>query len=221
MPARLRRAQYCQRDRRGQHEQRADERVDHELDDGAHALVSLAFAPHAGEEEERDQHQVEERDEQREILCQQRAEDERMGEAQMQEELALAAPLAAHRPERRRREQDRRQQDQEQVQPVDRELVVNPELADPHLVRDVLKPAARLRVDDEDDRVAERAERPEGGEPTCEPGAARQHTEQRERRRSPEHDRQVDGHCEGSLLTEKITIIERWRAVMRVPGSRR
>ena len=38
------------------------------------------------------------------------------------------------RPDRAREEQHGREQDQEQVQPVDAELVVDPELADPDLV---------------------------------------------------------------------------------------
>jgi hypothetical protein len=51
-----------------------------------------------------------------------------------------ALPLAQRRPGHAGEEEQRRQRDEEEVQAVDAELVVDPELADPHLVGDELQP---------------------------------------------------------------------------------
>ena len=83
MLAAVGRGEHAERDRRGQHQQRADERVDHELRGGAHAV---AAAPAADQEVERHQHQVEEDDEQRQVLRHERAEHGGLGQRQVEEE---------------------------------------------------------------------------------------------------------------------------------------
>ncbi len=70
-------------DRRREHEQRADERVDHELGRRTHA-VGAAELP--GQEVERDQHQVEEGHEEQEVLRAEGAEDGRLAEREVEEE---------------------------------------------------------------------------------------------------------------------------------------
>ena len=127
-------------DRRGEHQQRADERVDDELDRRFHA--SGFPAPAADQEVEGDQHQVEEGDEQRQVLGEERAEHGRLGEHEVEVEEPRALPRAHVRGERRGGEQQRRQADQEHVQAADAELVVDPERGDPDDVGDVLQAGA-------------------------------------------------------------------------------
>ena len=147
------------RDGGGEHQQRADERVDDELERRADAPGFPA--PHADEEVEGDQHQVEEDDEQRQILSEQRAQHRRLGEHEGRVEEARALPAAQVRGECRGGEQQRGEADEENVQAVDAELVVDAEFRDPHDVGHVAEPRPGRVVGDVADREAERRERAE------------------------------------------------------------
>ena len=109
-------------------------------------------APLADQEVERHQHQVEEQDEQRQVLRQERAQHRRLGDARSGTRTASAAPAgrsASHSADGG--EQQRRQRDQPQVQPVDAELVADAQLRDPRVVGDVLQ-AGRAGVEVEQQR---------------------------------------------------------------------
>src|SRR5204863_5686534 len=108
-----------------------------------------APAPDPRQEDERDQHEVEEGDEQREVLRRQRPEHRGLGQPDPEEERARALPLLEARRQHGRHEEDPRQQDQEDVESVDAELVMDPELADPRLVDRVDLAALRARVVDD------------------------------------------------------------------------
>jgi hypothetical protein len=71
--------QHAGGDRRDQHQERPDQRVDDELRRRPHPV---ARAPDADQEVERDQHQVEEGDEQDQVLGAERAEHGALGEAE-------------------------------------------------------------------------------------------------------------------------------------------
>ena len=88
----LRGGEHAGRDRRDEHQERADERVDDELRRRADPV--RAGAAHPGQEVERDQHQVEEHDEQRQVLSAEGAEHGALGEPEMEVEDARAVPLA-------------------------------------------------------------------------------------------------------------------------------
>ena len=88
------------RDRRGQHQQAPDQRVDHERGRRAHAVRA---APDADQEVERHQHQVEEQDEQRQVLRAERAQHRGLAERQHQVVEARAASHARAAASRRRR----------------------------------------------------------------------------------------------------------------------
>ena len=106
-----------------EHQQRAHQGVDDQLDRRPHA--SRLGAPDSDQEVEGDQHEVEEGDEQRQVLGQQGAQDGRLGEHQVEVEEPRTLPLAQVGREHRGGEQQRRESHQEHVQPVDAELVVN------------------------------------------------------------------------------------------------
>ena len=185
-------------DRRGEHQQRADERVDDELRHPRHRLgrrrpVGLPrAAPHPGEEEERDQHQVEERREQDQVLRAQRPEHRRLGEREEQVERALAAPRRPCAPRVGRREHQRRQRDQEHAEPVDADRVVHAERRDPVLVGRVVRHGARggRHLDEQEDRDPER---PQRRDQRREPGRAPrdQDPEHGAGQREPDEDREV------------------------------
>ena len=86
--------------------------------------------------------------------------------------------------------------DQEQVQPVDAELVVDAELADPRLVGDVLQAAGRPLKSNERARsrarARQRAEERRAARVAA-PGSSRPTSADGER--EPEQDREVDGHA--------------------------
>ena len=95
------RGQHGERDRAGEHQQRADQRVDHEL---RRRRDAAGPAPDAGQQVERDQHQVEEGDEQRQVLGEEGAEHRRLGDAEQQvEELRLRPRAQVRRQQRRAR----------------------------------------------------------------------------------------------------------------------
>jgi hypothetical protein len=180
------RGEHAGGDRRGEHEQRADERVDDELDRRPHAVGT--GTPQRGEEDERDEHEVEEGDEEREVLREERAEDRALGEAHPEEEGARAAPVAEARGEDRGGADDRREDEQHDVEPVDAELVMDAERADPHVVGDVLQPVlGALVVDEQPDRDAQRAERPQERDLPDEP-AREQRRDERDGERQAEED---------------------------------
>ena len=106
--------EHAGRDRADEHQQRADERVDEELEDRGAALLGVG-PPHQREEVERHEHQVEEDDEEREVLREERAHDAALREAHQQrvEPGALGRLVAQRRPQRGGRERDRRRQQQD------------------------------------------------------------------------------------------------------------
>ena len=184
-------------DRAGQHQQRADQRVDEHLEGGrlgpdrSLALLGppLVLRPPAPEQEvERDQHQVEEEDEQDQVLGQEGAEHRRLGEPEHQEVEPRPLGRVDRRPDRRRQPEDRSEQDEEEADPVDPELVAHAERGDPARVDGVLEAAGRVEAGDDDDRHHEGDERPDGRHPTRHPAgeAARRPAPKRERR--PEQD---------------------------------
>ena len=138
---------------RGEHQQRADERVDDELDRRLHA--ARARGPRSPDQEvERDQHQVEEGDEQREVLGEERAEHGRLGEheVEVEEPRALAPARAGCRRAVAAANSSVVSADQEHVQAVDRRACSGSRVGDPDDVGDVLQAAARFVVGDVADR---------------------------------------------------------------------
>ncbi len=178
-------------DRRREHQQRADERVDDELERRFDA--SRFRSPAADQEVERDQHQVEERHEQREVLGEERAEHRRLGEHEEEPEQLRALPCAQVGGDRRGREQQRCQPDEEHVQTVDAELVVDPQRGDPHDVGHVRQAVGVRRVvGDVADRQAKRAQRAHERQRARQSRAARgqRRAEQAEHGGQPDEDRQ-------------------------------
>jgi hypothetical protein len=186
------RAQHRGRRRGGQHQQRADQGVDDHLQRRGD---SLARAPLADEEVERHQHQVEEEDEQREVLRQERAQHRGLADPEVDGEQRRAQRRPQHQPQRGGREQQRGQRDEPQVQPVDPELVADAEVGDPLGVGDVLQPRAGLEVEEHQRRVAERHERADEREDRRR-AARREPAQHREGERPEDQDRQVDRHAE-------------------------
>jgi hypothetical protein len=159
--------EHAERDRGGQHQQRADERVDHEHRGGAHAI---AAAPASDQEVEGHQHQVEEHDEERQVLRHEDTQDRRLGQRQPEEEEARALALAERRHQRARHPGERGQHDHEQVEAVDPELVADAELGDPLVVGHVLQAlGAPVEVGEQDDRVGEHRDGPGQHSPTRHP----------------------------------------------------
>ena len=161
-----------------EHQQRADERVDHELGGRARAGRALRVAPPAPDQEvEGDQHQIEERHEQDQVLREERAEHRRLGEHQLEVEAARAlgrtggANVAG---QHGGGEDQRAHRDQGDVQPGDGELVVDAQRGDPHRVGHVLQALPPgLVVDEVGDREAERGQRAhERGDAGGRPGLA-------------------------------------------------
>ena len=152
------------RHRGGEHQERPDHRVDDHLDRGAHAVSG---APRPDQEVERDQHQVEERHEQHQVLREEGTQHRAL--SQPEPEVVGVGPLdlAHRRPRQRDREQHGREQHQRDVEPVDPELVVDPEGADPDLVGDELQPrVAGVEAGDEADRDPDRDQAGDGRRPS-------------------------------------------------------
>jgi hypothetical protein len=148
----------CARHGARKHQQRADQRVDDELVGRRHTV--RPGAPLADQEVERDQHQVEEEDEEREVLREEGAEHRRLGQREVEREQPWALDRAQEHPQRGGREQERRERDQPQVEAVDPELVADAQRLDPGVVGDVLEPAAgRVVVEEHDHGEGERQER--------------------------------------------------------------
>ena len=105
------------------------------------AAHAVAAPPHSDQEVERHQHQVEEEDEQREVLREERAEHGGLGERHVEVEQPRALRLAAQRrPQRARANTERRQQRSgTRFSPSIAELVVDAERRDPGVVGDVLQ----------------------------------------------------------------------------------
>jgi hypothetical protein len=141
-------------DRGGEHQQRADQRVDHELDRRFHSVGPCA--PTADQEVERDQHQVEEGHEQRQVLREEGAEHGRLGEHEVEVEELRPLPRAHVGRQHGGGEQQRGQSHEEHVQATDAELVVDAQRRDPDDVGDVLqrRPAA-VEIGDVTDREAQ------------------------------------------------------------------
>ncbi|CAB4879214.1 unannotated protein [freshwater metagenome] len=183
-------------DRADEHQQRADERVDEELEHRRTALLRV-HPPDQRQEVERHEHQVEEDDEERKVLRHEGAEDAALRETHQQrvEPGAFRGLVAQCRPERRAGEEHRRREQQHDVQPGDRKLVMDAERGDPSLVGDVLQAAgAAIVVRDDRDRVSERQQRAQQRNPAREPARDDQ-GDDAGGERQPEDDAQVDGHA--------------------------
>jgi hypothetical protein len=165
--AAVRSGEHAERHRRRQHQERAGERVDHELRGGAHPVA--ARAPAADQEVERHQHQVEEDDEERQVLRHEGAEHGGLGEREVEEEEARTVLLRERGHERARHPGDRRQGDHEQVDAVHAERVADAELGDPLVVRDPLEPAGRVEVHQHNHDVREHADRSSERRPAGQP----------------------------------------------------
>jgi len=189
----LRGGEHAGRDRGHQHEERSDERVHHELRRRPHPL---ARSPHPDQEVERDQHQVEEHDEERQVLGAEGPEHRALGQAEVQVVDPGAVPLAERGPHERRAEQDAGEHHEQDVQPVESELVVDPERGDPHLVGPELKAGvSKLEAREERDRHAERDEAPHRH------GAADQARREQHAHHDRDRERQPDQDREGHRLT--------------------
>jgi hypothetical protein len=88
---------------------------------------------------------------------------------------------------------DRRECDQEQVQTVHGEAVVDPQLGDPLVVRDVLEAAAGLEVHEHRDHIREHDQRPDQDGP-ARSVAPQEGAHQAREQRHEEDYRQVDRH---------------------------
>ena len=193
--------QHRRRHRAGQHQQRADQRVDDHLVGRRHPVRPAA--PLADEEVERDQHQVEEEDEERQVLRGEGAQHRGLRQREVEREQPRPLDRAERQPHRRHQEQQRRQRDQPQVEPVDAEVVADAERLDPLVVGDVLEPAGRrVVVEQHHHRVGERHDRADDRgprRPAARPGRA----QQRERQRPEQQHRQVDGQVVHVPATRK------------------
>ncbi len=146
--------QHAGGDRCDEHEERADQRVDDQLQRRAHAV---SRAPHPGEEVERDQHQVKEGHEQGQVLRAEGAEHGGLGQAEVEVEAPGPIPLPQRGPDQGGAEQHGGDQDQGDVQPVEAQLVMDAERADPGGVGDELQPGvAELEPGHERDRDPQR-----------------------------------------------------------------
>ena len=183
-------------DRADQHQQGPHQRVDDHLDHGRlradRPLVLLRPAgmlgPPAPEQEvERDQHQVEEEDEEDQVLGQEGAEHGRLGEAEHQEVDARPLRRVDRGPERGREPEDGGEQDQEEADPVDAQLVADAESRDPALVDGVLDAARGVELRDDDDSEDQGGERAQCRHPAAD-SAGGQTGEQASRQRRPKKD---------------------------------
>ena len=159
------------------------------------AADPVAGPPGADQEVERDQHQVEEEDEEEQVLGEEGAQRPGLREAEHEEVVARPVRALQRRPADRRGPEQRGQEDEEDAEPVDAELEADPELRDPALVDDLLKGAARrIEVDQQGDRQPERDEAAEQRPPADQPG----HAAREEEAEEPDRDREEDGSGRGS-----------------------
>ena len=128
-----------ERDDRGQHQQRARHRVDHEQQRRAQPARA---APDADEEVERDEHRLPEDVEEQQVLGDEDA-DQRAGQQQHQPVVgARPLPPGPERVADRRREHDRGQADEPDREPVEADVVGDVQVAEPGLL--MLELQARL-----------------------------------------------------------------------------
>ena len=184
-------------DRADQHQQRADQRVDHHLQRrlrrGRAAFGGAVDAPGAEEEVERHQHQVEEEDEEQQVLGEERAQRRRL-RRQHQEEEDLRPLLFAERGEGDPADPEHRgQQHQEEVQPVDPEAVVDAEPGDPGRVDGVLEAGlAVVEAEGHDHADHQRRHRARGRPPADQP-LRQEEADEADREGEPEE--RVDHDC--------------------------
>ena len=159
-------------DRRDQHQQRADQRVDDHLQGrrrGTRSALDVA-APGAEEEVERDQHQVEEEDEEQQVLGQEGAQRRGLGDQHPEEEEVGPLLLAEGCERRPGRPDHRGEEDQEDVEAVDAEAVVDAEAGDPGDVDGVLQAGgAGVEAGEDRHRQAERDDRAQHSPPAHQP----------------------------------------------------
>ena len=143
---------------RDQHQDRAEHRVQDELEGG---VIFAPVPPDSDQEVHRDQHQLPEHVKQKQIDRQQRAQQAHLEHQHEKTELARPGlDIAAARIKHREREQHRRQQHQEQADPVHPEVIRDAELRNPRGLLDELV-AGRGRVEgrEEINRNRERDQR--------------------------------------------------------------
>ena len=163
----MRRREHAESHRAGEHQQRADQGVDDELGRRPNALPP---APGPDQEVERDQHQVEEDDEERQVLRAEGPDHGGLGESEVEEEQPRPLPVAERRRECRGHPEDRRERDQEEVEPVDAKRVTDAQLRHPLRVRHVLEAGAVRRVvGDHPDRQPEDGHRGREHDPSRPP----------------------------------------------------
>ena len=146
-------------DDRGEHQQRARDRIDDERDRRAHPRRS---APDADQDVERDQHRLEERVEQEQVLRDEDADDGAGEEEQEAEVRARALASDPPRIQARRRAADDRQADEPEGVAELADVVADAEVAEPRpLLRELELAAAEVEVLDGRDPDGDLDERDE------------------------------------------------------------
>ena len=146
-------------DDRGQHQQRAGHRVDHERQ---RRLRSPRTAPHADQHVERDQHRLEEGVEEDEVLRHEHAGD-RADEEEHQPEVR-ARPVSSGPPRvgDRSGARDDREADEPEREAVEADVVRDAEVAEPRVPLLALDSALEVEVEERDDPEADLDERDQG-----------------------------------------------------------
>ena len=141
------------------HQRRAEQRVEEELDRGVLALLA---APHADHEVHRQQHDLEEDEEQDEVLGHEGAEHAGVEHEDEDEERLRVVRLGEVVPavDDHQRGDQQRERDQRQRQPVDPDEVVRVDDLDPRLVDDELQARRRRRSRSRRSRRRRRRPRP-------------------------------------------------------------
>ena len=129
-----------QHDDRDQHEQRAQERIDEELDRRVQPVVS---APHPDDEIHGDEHHFPHHIEEEEIERDKDADHARREHEQERVEAGLAFGDIGPAAENREWHQERRQQHEEQRDPIQTDCNVNAPRRDPGAIEQELHPAVR------------------------------------------------------------------------------
>ena len=145
-------------DDRGEHQQRARHRVDDERERRARAVRA---SPDADQHVERDQHRLEERVEEDEVLRREHADD-RAEEEEHEPEVG-ARTVASDPPGVRDRGggADDRQSDEPEREPEQPDVVRDAELAEPRVLLLALDPAVEVELRERDDPEADLRERDE------------------------------------------------------------
>ena len=184
-------------DRADQHQQRADQGVDHHLQRRLRrrrpAFGRPVHAPGAEEEVERHQHQVEEEDEEQQVLGEERAQRRGLRRQHQEEEELRALLLAEGGEGDPAGPEHRGQQHEEEVEAVDAEAVVDAEPGDPGRVDGVLQAGgAVVEAEGHDHGDHQRHQRARGRPPADDP-LRQEEADDAEREGCPEE--RVDHDC--------------------------